>query len=92
MRVPKSASVRHRTSRTDDGKGLRRMIAGQRFRAPFGVGEREADHRFHCIEQVWSDNEAFCRRLRIEVRWTDIALWAAEALRKGEVRIRLQLA
>jgi hypothetical protein len=63
------------------------MIAGWRFRAPLGVGDREADQRFSRIEDLWRDNEAFCRRIRREVEWTDIALWAAEHLRKGELRI-----
>jgi hypothetical protein len=87
MSASKRRTVRRRKQRTDDGKGLRRMIAGRRFRVPQGVGDREADQRFSRIEDLWRDNEAFCQRIRREVEWTDIALWAAEHLRRGELRI-----
>lgn len=80
-------TVRRHKRRTDDGKGLRRMIAGLRFRLPHGLGDREADQRFARIEDLWKDNEAFCRRIGREVEWTDIALWAAEYLKRGELRI-----
>lgn len=80
-------AVRRHKKRTDDGKGLRRMIAGQRFRLPHGVGDREADQRFSRLEDLWKDNEAFCRRIGRDVEWTDIALWTAEYLKRGELRI-----
>jgi hypothetical protein len=81
--------IRRHRRRTDDGKGLRRLVAGKRFRVPAGVDERDAEQRFLKIESLWRDNEAFCRRIGRPVLWTDIATWAAEALRKGDVRIPL---
>ncbi|MHB8897865.1 MAG: hypothetical protein ACYC6Y_03865 [Thermoguttaceae bacterium] len=87
MSATEKRTVRRHKKRTDDGKGLRRMIAGLRFRLPHGVGDREADQRFSRIEDLWKDNEAFCRRIGREVEWTDIALWAAEYLKRGELRI-----
>ena len=85
----KGHSIRHHKRRTDDGKGVRRMIAGQRFRSPAGVGIHEANQRFSRIEELWQDNEAFCQQIGRDPEWTDIALWAAEHLRKGELRIPL---
>ena len=81
--------IRRHKRRSDDGKGIRRLIAGRRFRTPAGVDHREAEQRFLKIEGVWRDNETFCRRIGIPPHWTDIAVWAAEALRKGEVRVPL---
>lgn len=86
MSGPKGRSVRRHKQRTDDGKGVRRLIAGKRFRTPAGVSTREADQRFSRIEDLWHDNERFCRRIRREPEWTEIALWAADLLRKGELR------
>lgn len=84
-----TAQTRRHKKRTDDGKGERRMIAGMRFRTP-GVSGPEADKRFDRIDDVWRDNEAFCRRqLRAEPHWNHIALWAAESIRKGELRVPL---
>lgn len=64
------------------------MVAGRRFRTP-GVSGREADQRFSRIEDLWRDNEAFCRNTRQDPVWTDVALWAADWLRKGEMRVVL---
>ena len=52
--------IRHHRRRSDDGKGLRRLIAGKRFRLPSGGSGLEADQRFLLIERLWRDNEAFC--------------------------------
>ena len=79
---------RHRR-RSDDGKGVRRLIAGRRFRTPAGVSPREAEHRFSKIEALWRDNEKICRNIGRPVEWTHIAVWAAERLRKGDVRVSL---
>lgn len=82
-----SKIIRRHKKRTDDGKGLRRMIAGRRFRLPAGLSSQEADRRFGWIEELWTDNESFCKKSDIEIVWTDIALWAAESFRKGERRV-----
>lgn len=87
MAVSQSRIIRRHKQRTDDGKGLRRMIAGRRFRLPAGVDHHEADRRFARIEETWQDNEAFCRRYSGNLVWTDVALWVAERLKTGEVRI-----
>ncbi len=81
--------IRRHKRRSDDGKGIRRLIAGRRFRATAGVDPREAEQRFLKIEALWRDNEQFCSRIGRPPQWTDIAIWAAEALRKGEVRVSL---
>ncbi|HVX12196.1 MAG TPA: hypothetical protein VHC22_13525 [Pirellulales bacterium] len=81
--------VRRHRRRTDDGKGLRRLIAGERFRLPVGVEAREADQRFLHIEEIWSDNQAFCERFGKRLVWTDIAIWATEHVRRGEQRVPL---
>ena len=65
------------------------MVAGKRFRLPADVDSREADRRFGWIEELWLDNETFCRKIGREVIWTDIALWAAELFRGGERRLPL---
>jgi len=72
-----------------DGKGDRRMIAGKRFRTPGLPPGDESSRRLDRIDQLWLENEAFCNRVRRDVEWTDIALWAADALRHGKVRIPL---
>ena len=54
--------IRRHRRRKDDGKGLRRMVAGKRFRLPADVDDREADRRFGWIEDLWLDNARFCRR------------------------------
>ena len=65
------------------------MIAGKRFRTP-GVSGSEANKRFDRIEDVWKDNEIFCQRqLVTEPSWNYIALWAAESIRKGDLRIQI---
>ena len=87
MAVSQSRIIRRHKQRTDDGKGLRRMIAGRRFRLPAGVGQHEADRRFTRIEEAWQDNEAFCRRYCDSLVWTEMALWVAERLKTGEARI-----
>ena len=74
-------TIRRHKRRTDDGKGLRRMIAGRRFRLPTGVDSQEADRRFARIEDAWQDNESFCRRFRGDVVWTELGLWVADLLR-----------
>ena len=79
--------IRRHKHRSDDGKGLRRLIAGKRFRLPAGVSSQEADQRFLMIERLWRDNEAFCHKIDREAQWTDIALWAAEKIRHGVPRI-----
>ena len=89
MSGPKGRPIRRHKQRTDDGKGVRRLIAGKRFRTPAGVSTREADQRFSRIEDLWRDNETFCRRIGREPEWTEIALWAADVLRKGELRAPL---
>jgi hypothetical protein len=89
MSVPNGKAVRKHKRRTDDGKGVRRLIAGKRFRTPAGVSTREADQRFSRIEDLWRDNEEFCQRIGRHQEWTEIALWAADKLRKGELRIPL---
>ncbi len=81
--------VRHHLRRTDDGKGFRRLIAGRRWRSPAGLSKSEAERRFFRIEQVWQDSEAFCQRIGVTLHWTDVAIWAAEQIRKGELRIPL---
>src|SRR5688572_24612177 len=81
--------IRRHKRRTDDGKGLRRLIAGRRFRMPVGVTPLEAESRFLTIERVWRDNETFCRRIGRELDWTGIALWAAESYRKGDLGVVL---
>ena len=35
------------------------------------------------------DNEAFCRRIKRDLAWTEIATWAAEHICKGAVRVPL---
>lgn len=84
-----TSTIRRHKRRTDDGKGLRRMIAGRRFRLPTGVDSQEADRRFARIEDAWQDNESFCRRFRIDVVWTELGLWAADLLRVGKTRVPL---
>ncbi len=79
--------VRRHKQRSDDGKGLRRLIAEKRFRLPVGVSGPEAEQRFLLIERLWRDNEAFCRKIHRETQWTEIALWAAESIRHGTPRI-----
>jgi len=81
--------VRRHRKRTDDGKGLRRYIAGKRFRLTAGVDGREADERFQRIEALWRDNENFCRKEKRSTDWTETALWAAEFLRRGALRVPL---
>ena len=81
--------IRRHRRRSDDGKGVRRLIAGRRFRTPAGVSPREAEQRFLKIEALWRDNEEFCRNIGRPVEWTHIAVWAAERLRKGDVRVSL---
>jgi hypothetical protein len=81
--------VRRHKQRSDDGKGLRRLIAEKRFRLPVGVSGPEAEQRFLLIERLWRDNEAFCRKIHREAQWTEIALWAAESIRHGTPRIPL---
>lgn len=89
MPGPKKRTIRRHKKRTDDGKGERRMVAGRRFRLPKGVNGHDADQRFARIEALWEDNESFCRRICRDVEWTDIALWAAERFKQGELRITL---
>ena len=89
MAISNTRTVRRHKRRTDDGKGLRRMIAGRRFRVPAGIEAREAEKRFARIEDVWRDNESYCRDLGRDAEWTEIALWAAEAIRRGELRVPL---
>lgn len=89
MAISNTPTMRRHKRRTDDGKGLRRMIAGRRFRIPAGIEAREAEKRFARIEDVWQDNERFCHSLRVSPFWTEIALWAAEWIRKGELRVPL---
>jgi hypothetical protein len=74
--------IRRHRRRSDDGKGVRRLVAGRRFRAPTGVDPREAEQRFLRIEALWRDNEEFCRTIGCPLEWTGIANWAAERLRK----------
>ena len=81
--------IRHHRKRSDDGKGLRRLIAGKRFRLPSGVSGHEADQRFLLIERLWRDNESFCRKNWLDPAWTDSALWAADQIRNGIARIPL---
>lgn len=81
--------IRRHKKRTDDGKGQRRYIAGERFRLPAGLESREVEHRFLLMEKIWSDNEAFCIHIGREPVWTDIALWAANCIKKGDARIPL---
>lgn len=81
--------VRRHKQRSDDGKGLRRLIAEKRFRLPVGVSGPEAEQRFLLIERLWRDNEAFCREIHRAAQWTEIALWAAESIRHGTPRIPL---
>lgn len=81
--------IRRHKNRIDDGKGYRRMIAGRRFRLPAGLIERDAELRFGWIEELWLDNEKFCRKVGREPLWTDIALWASECFRHGERRVSL---
>lgn len=69
--------IRRHKRRSDDGKGIRRLIAGRRFRAPAGIDSREAEQRFLKIEALWRDNEEFCLRIGRPPQWTDIAVWAA---------------
>lgn len=81
--------TRRRKSGKDDGKGERRMIAGERFRTP-GISGSEANQRFDRIEDVWRDNKIFCQRqLVAEPNWNYIARWAAESIRKGDLRIQI---
>ncbi|MGA2035226.1 MAG: hypothetical protein ABSG68_23515 [Thermoguttaceae bacterium] len=68
---------------------MRRLIAGKRFRAPAGADCKAADQWFARIEDVWRDNENFCRKTRQSPYWTHIALWAAEHIRKGTLRVPL---
>lgn len=89
MPATETPKTRRRKQRTDDGKGDRRMIAGKRFRTPSATG-LEADKRFERIDDVWRDNETFCRKkLKKEPHWNHIALWAAESIRKGVMRVPL---
>lgn len=81
--------IRRHKNRIDDGKGYRRMIAGRRFRLPSGLIQRDAELRFGWIEELWADNERFCRKLGREIEWTDIGLWAADKYRHGERRVPL---
>lgn len=79
--------IRRHRRRTDDGKGYRRLIAGKRYRLPAGLDAREAERRFLQIEALWKDNERFCREFECEAAWVEIALFAAEQLRLGKLRI-----
>lgn len=91
MSASKRRTVRRRKQRRDDGKGLRRMIAGRRVRVPHGAGDREGDQRFPRIEDLWRDNEAFCQRIRREVEWTDIGrstIIATLTTRPSRTRLR----
>ena len=81
--------IRRHRRRTDDGKGVRRLIAGKRFRAPAGVDPKTAEQRFARIEDVWRDNDDLCRKTQQPPHWTHVALWAAEHIRKGTLRIPL---
>ena len=89
MAAPDERIIRRHRRRTDDGKGYRRLIAGRRFRLPAGLDAREAEQRFLRIETLWRDNERFCQGFECELAWTKIALWAAEFLRWGDLRIPL---
>ena len=81
--------IRRHRRRTDDGKGVRRLIAGRRFRAPAGVDAKTADQRFSRIEDVWRDNEQFCVQFGRPAEWTPIPTWAAEHILKGHARVPL---
>jgi hypothetical protein len=89
MSDSKGKVIRRHRRRTDDGKGVRRLIAGKRFRAPAGVDAKTADQRFSRIEDVWRDNEQFCVLARRPPDWTPIAIWAAECILKGHPRVPL---
>ena len=89
MAAPDERIIRRHRRRTDDGKGYRRLIAGRRFRLPAGLDAREAEQRFLRIETLWRDNERFCRGFGCELAWTEMALWAAEFLRRGDLRLPL---
>lgn len=89
MSHSKTPLLRRHRQRSDDGKGIRRLIAGKRFRVPAGTSPRESDHRFLLLEKLWQENEAFCRRIGRDVAWTDIALWAANHICKGATRVPL---
>ncbi len=89
MTETESRLVRRHRRHSDDGKGIRRLIAGKRFRVPVGTSPRESDQRFLLLEKLWQDNEVFCRRIKRDMAWTDIALWAANHICKGAVRIPL---
>src|SRR5262245_37629817 len=89
MIVSETRIVRRHKRRSDDGKGVRRLIAGKRFRLPARTPLREAEHRFVLLEKLWHDNEAFCRRIKRDLAWTDITLWAADHICKGATRIPL---
>ncbi len=69
--------------------GDRRMIAGKRFRTPGLQPGDESSCRLDRIDQLWLKIEAFHSRGRRNVKWTDIALWAAHEFRHGKVQIPL---
>lgn len=87
--VPQTRIIRRHKARKDDGKGLRRFIAGQRFRLPTDVSQKEAEQRFLRLEELWEDNEHFCQGIGRRPHWTYIALFAAESIRKGELRVSI---
>lgn len=81
--------IRRHKTRSDDGKGERRYIAGRRFRCPKGTSKQEADRRFLLIEQLWRDNEAFCQRKDRPVEWNDLVSDVADIIRQGSKRVPL---
>ncbi len=89
MSDPDERIIRRHRRRTDDGKGYRRLIAGRRFRLPAGLDAREAERRFLLIEALWRDNQNFCRQFDCELDWVEIALWAADHVRRGQLRVPL---
>jgi len=84
-----SRIIRRHKSRRDDGKGDRRYIAGRRFRCPKGVSGQESDRRFLLLEQLWRDNEAFCKQKDRPVEWNDLVSGIADAIRQGKRRVPL---
>lgn len=77
MPVEHARIIRSHRNRIDDGKGYRRYIAGQRSRLSARV------------EDLWRENEAFCRHVGRAVGWTYLALQAAEHFRRGEPLVPL---
>lgn len=82
-----SKLIRRHKDRRDDGKGIRRFIAGHRFRFSADASKKEVEQRIVRLEQLWDENEAFCRKIGRSVEWTDMALWAGNHIRLGELRI-----